>query len=104
MILGTDHLLCFWNITCVATEKDVFPIVLDVSWLVFNLPLALETLWEKRSGPFKQLAFVGRGPGRGGHSARSGPRPWGRCCPAGQPHQCRRLPGIPADSAGTLGP
>lgn len=68
VILGTDHLLCFWNITCVATEKEVFPIVLDASWLVLNLPLALETLWAKRGGPFKQLAFAGRGPGRGGHS------------------------------------
>lgn len=50
----------------------------DASWLILDLLLALETLWAKRGGPFKQLAFAGRGrEGADTLTAALGPAPGG---------------------------
>lgn len=48
-MVGTGHLLCFWNIACVATKEEAHPAGVEPSQLVLHLPQALETLWAGRS-------------------------------------------------------
>lgn len=89
VIVGPGHLLCFWNVACVATKKEVHPTRLESScwcficlmpWKPYGLeaaPWVLQTSgW--RCGPFKPSECAGRGPRWGGHWQRApGPAPGG---------------------------
>lgn len=116
MIVRTGHLLCFWNIICVATKKEVptqlrwsFP-----SWASIHLlpwkpsglegaPWVLQTSEQRHAAaPLSRQCVPGRGRGGAGTlTVSSGPRPQGGVSQRPR-HQCHHRPrpsGIPADSA-----
>lgn len=89
VIVGTGHLLCFWNITCVATKKEVHPTAVESSsgssiCLLLRKPCGLEgapwvlqTSGRKAAAPLSLQCVRGGGLGRALWQHALGPAPGG---------------------------